>query len=389
MLKSSAKETYSCKAMRRQFNRVIGVLGIIVTVAIFLFALKLGTVKAYANQDNHSVKSVSSNLIPVIDMTKLDTNKVDKLKRLGINAIKSAIKKSKSIVIEIEIDGDVIRGVNATVQAFGSRVAKNINQNDDNISSDVKSSDSSEAAEAKEEVAEEATDSNTLTVGPDSAYTTISQAVAAASDGTTIFIKNGTYTESVKIKKNLTLVGESAGGVILQYPCDSYYYPPLEAHCGRFENLVIKAYGNDLIASGSKAYAVHCEKLMSLSGSTISFDNCTFESSGNWDVGMGGSNGFVASFSNCTFNGKGMFYHSYGKFTGEVISSTINISGCVFSQGTAFEIQNLYAETSLVNVNIKKSDVNLGLITSYIEGVGSAPLYDDALNAKNIIWNIN
>ena len=228
----------------------------------------------------------------------------------------------------------------------------------------------------------------TLYVGPDCKYTTISQAVEAAPEWSRIYIKNGIYTEAIKITKNLTLTGESLGGVVIQFPCDSYLFPPLEAHCGRFENLVIQACGEETEASGSKSYAVHCEKMSSLHGSSITFTNCVFESKGNWDVGMGSSNGFRATFNNCVFNGKGMFYHSYGKDAGCAITSTISLGGCVFAPGTAFEVHNFYADNSKVNVIVRNTALPLGKIVSFSGGVGSPLVLDERQEAKNIVWNI-
>ena len=61
-------------------------------------------------------------------------------------------------------------------------------------------------------------DGTTLTVGANATYKTIGAAVAAASSGDTIYIKNGTYNENVTITgKALTLVGESQDGVVIKF----------------------------------------------------------------------------------------------------------------------------------------------------------------------------
>lgn len=48
-------------------------------------------------------------------------------------------------------------------------------------------------------------------------FGTIAEAIAAAEDGDTVLIKNGTYRESVMVDKDISLVGESRDGVILEF----------------------------------------------------------------------------------------------------------------------------------------------------------------------------
>ena len=61
----------------------------------------------------------------------------------------------------------------------------------------------------------------TLMVGAGETYETISDALEAAHDGDTIYIKNGTYEETVTITgKALTLEGESQDGVTIKFVYD-------------------------------------------------------------------------------------------------------------------------------------------------------------------------
>ena len=58
-------------------------------------------------------------------------------------------------------------------------------------------------------------------------YSSISDAVSAASGGETIFIKNGEYTETSKIDigtKQLTFTGESQDGVIIKSGDNDLFY---------------------------------------------------------------------------------------------------------------------------------------------------------------------
>jgi len=46
-------------------------------------------------------------------------------------------------------------------------------------------------------------------------YPTIQEAINHASDGNTIFVRNGTYVETVGVEKSVSLIGESKRGTIV------------------------------------------------------------------------------------------------------------------------------------------------------------------------------
>ena len=56
-------------------------------------------------------------------------------------------------------------------------------------------------------------------------YATIQEAVDAASDGDTVFVKNGIYNEPIEIHKPLTLLGEDSQNTILEIPMIRYWPP--------------------------------------------------------------------------------------------------------------------------------------------------------------------
>lgn len=92
-------------------------------------------------------------------------------------------------------------------------------------------------------------------------YTTISAAVSAASDGDTIYIKDGTYTETVVINKYLHLVGQSKQGTILQQDIGDYDNCPLLITQGSVCNMTIKSLAPaDTSGLTDYAYTIHLDK---------------------------------------------------------------------------------------------------------------------------------
>lgn len=92
-------------------------------------------------------------------------------------------------------------------------------------------------------------------------YTTISDAVAAAKNGDTIYIKDGTYTETVVVNKYLHLVGQSKQGTILQQNIGDYNNCPLCITQGSVCNMTIKSLAPaDTSGLTDYAYAIHLDK---------------------------------------------------------------------------------------------------------------------------------
>lgn len=143
---------------------------------------------------------------------------------------------------------------------------------------------------------------NTIVVDPNGNgdYTTIAAACSAATSGDTVYIKNGTYFESIKINaKNLHLVGESRANTILTYSGWDYNNPPLEMAQGSVENLTIKAT-NAGEHTALKAYCMHADSNYS-SSKSLSFTNVDFINEVHQAVGIGLRHNFELSFDNCSF----------------------------------------------------------------------------------------
>lgn len=153
-------------------------------------------------------------------------------------------------------------------------------------------------------------------------FTTIQEAVDSASDGDTLVICPGVYTEDVRVmNKQLDLAGTSRDFCILQCDAGSYRKTPLTMAAGKVSNLTI--YGMDTKAvqgelseaeiaeinaqiegdswerqKNFKGYAVHVDQNY-LCGRSISFENCRIVSENNHCAGIGGRGKSVISFENC------------------------------------------------------------------------------------------
>lgn len=141
-------------------------------------------------------------------------------------------------------------------------------------------------------------------VGKDEYYKTISSAVAIAKDGDSIFVKNGTYDESVNCKgKLLFLVGESREYTKVIRSNNDYTNPPLNFSGGTVKNMSFIQSGDaspDSTGNIYDSYACHID-FVQMEGQTLLFENCYFESLKNAGCGMGGWNGSKVIFENCRF----------------------------------------------------------------------------------------
>ena len=92
-------------------------------------------------------------------------------------------------------------------------------------------------------------------------YTTINDAVANATDGTTIYIKDGEYKETVFITHYIHLVGESKYGTILYQDLGDYWNAPLQITQGSVSNMTIYSKKPNLedFTGHDRAYAIHLD----------------------------------------------------------------------------------------------------------------------------------
>ena len=140
-----------------------------------------------------------------------------------------------------------------------------------------------------------------IKVGVGYDYETITEAVAAVPDGSTIMLMPGTYIEAVDIdstNKFLKIIGFSRDACIWQYDVSDYKNPPLEIGKGIIENITFKCTGTG--GEALMAYNVHIDNDTS-KNSSLQFINCRFINPIRECVGIGLRQNFRLSFINCEF----------------------------------------------------------------------------------------
>lgn len=155
-------------------------------------------------------------------------------------------------------------------------------------------------------------------------FRTIQEGVDNASDGDTLIVYPGIYTEAVQVMgKEVHIIGLSKDLCIIQYDAASYRKSPLTVGAGRIANLTI--YGMDsgvgqpvltqeeiaainaeLVGDSwerqknYKGYAVHVDQNF-LYGRRVTFENCRVISENNHCAGIGTRGDSTVLFENCEF----------------------------------------------------------------------------------------
>lgn len=208
-----------------------------------------------------------------------------------------------------------------------------------------------------------ATSTETIIVSVDGSgdYTTIADAVAAAADGSTIYVKNGTYTESLKLNGiKVHIVGESEDKTILSYSAGDYFNPPMEATSGMIENMTIHA-----IDTGEyedlRAYCVHIDNNAERN-SFLTFRHVTFINDVNQTIGIGLRPNFELRFENCTFvntvGGDAFYCHDSEVSFDDMTGQKLFVIDCTFkTTGIALKLQSQEKVGSAVTVTFQKNIV--------------------------------
>ena len=155
-------------------------------------------------------------------------------------------------------------------------------------------------------------------------FRTIQEGVDNASDGDTLIVYPGIYTEAVQVMgKEVHIIGLSKDLCIIQYDAASYRKSPLTVGAGRIANLTINGMDSGVgqpvltqeeiaainaeIVGDSwerqknyKGYAVHVDQNF-LYGRRVTFENCRVISENNHCAGIGTRGDSTVSFENCEF----------------------------------------------------------------------------------------
>ncbi|PKU96221.1 hypothetical protein [Bifidobacterium pseudolongum] len=145
----------------------------------------------------------------------------------------------------------------------------------------------------------------TLTVGPGRMYSTISAAVAAASDSDEILVYPGVYDESVHAwGKRLRIRGTSKRDCILRHSAMHYADPPLEMSRGELSNLTIIGDDSGTPTDSSRAYCMHVED-DTAAGASFLVHDVIFINAVHSCVGIGLRNHYTLEFRGCEFHATG------------------------------------------------------------------------------------
>ena len=187
-------------------------------------------------------------------------------------------------------------------------------------------------------------------------YTSISAAVADATGGETIFIKNGEYNENatITIGCNLTIEGESQDEVRITGPSDNSLFKATTDNA-----ITLTLSKLTILDSGS---SVHPAILFTNCSHEITITDCTFDNCGSkWGAIQFGHPG-TATIDGCTFlntketalAGAGAIYISNaGEFT---IKNTV-IDGVQYTYGSGYMYGVIYVKNQYATLNIENTTI--------------------------------
>ncbi|MEY3399245.1 MAG: hypothetical protein RL220_1839 [Bacteroidota bacterium] len=175
-------------------------------------------------------------------------------------------------------------------------------------------------------------------------FTTVQQAIDAASPNDTILITGGTYDGGTSVKP-LVYYGEAIEGS--QFPVTT------------INNFTLGRFNSSLSSSGSRCYGIVFSNVTLNSGfggasagqqtlSDMIFERCIISNYSNQTGGNVGDDISNVTFRNCLFPG-GTFYFTYFPWNPGIIEN-ITITNCVI-QGTSF-YSNIYGQLYDFNGNI-------------------------------------
>lgn len=229
-------------------------------------------------------------------------------------------------------------------------------------------------------------------------YTTVTEAVANAEDGSTIIVAPGNYINEVVEGwgKEINIIGLSREKCIISNDTATYSTPPIEIGKGSIENLtVIAELGTGISNDTNKwfPYAVHTED-NNLQNSTLTIRNCTLISELNAGFGLGMYGGCTVNLENTHLigrNGAGnraLFFHDAASaiYAGE---QNININNCILESDSksqhTLRIEDQCIDGSTINLTMINTLIYNGQCTNCRLGTSNkdGQTYEGWRNLKN------
>jgi parallel beta-helix repeat protein len=199
----------------------------------------------------------------------------------------------------------------------------------------------------------------TITVPDD--YPTIQDAVNAASENDTVFVRNGTYYENVVVNKTMSLVGENAQSTVIDRG-GSGNVVNISANGVNVSGFTIRNSGGPLLRAGITLESVsHCN----IAGNNITANN--------YGVYLYYSSNNTVSGNNITNN------NLYGIWVGD--SSNNSISGNNITSNNGDGIQLSYSSNNSISGNNITSNNGDGIL---VHGSDDLPSSDNSI-VGNII----
>lgn len=232
---------------------------------------------------------------------------------------------------------------------------------------------------------------NNIVVAKDGSgdYSTISDAVSAANDGDTIYIKAGTYHESVKNRnKFLSIIGMSKDECVLEYENGNYSNPPIEVSKGVIENLTIRAIAQEQQSGAvAKAYCLHAD-WDAEEDSSLYIENVRFINEDYQTVGIGLRANYNLEFVNCEFicegNSNAFYCHDWPSGSG-INQNVIVRDSTLINNGNnmhTIKLQSQEVQGSVAtctfqrNIVKNKGSNNLIAMTLYNPSIGGGNFLD-------------
>ncbi len=193
---------------------------------------------------------------------------------------------------------------------------------------------------------------------PSSAFKTITEGINAASNGDTIHIANGTYNgepSTITINKELSIIGESEGGVVIDASSYGGYGVHITASNVTMKNFTLKS---------AQSYGIKSNGAVNLD-----FENLTVESSGRSNLDFNGCSNITLNYITAknSSHGVGIALTDSNNATVSNITTSGNVWGNGQSMGMAIYTYGRYYPGGSSNITLSGTN-NFGeQVPLYVE----------------------